>query len=102
MTISPGTIQIVKDSRAVLKEHGTEIVSTFYDTLFERYPEVRKQFNTYVSAAAAMFVIPATKYKSNMFCDTAEIVSVEVQPRREEFPHRFRDWRTPSWPTLRT
>lgn len=44
--VSPETIETVKATVPVLRQHGTDIVTKFYDNLFETYPSVRKQFNT--------------------------------------------------------
>lgn len=45
MDISQQTIDTVKGTVPALKEHGIEIVTLFYDTLFKRYPDLRPQFN---------------------------------------------------------
>lgn len=39
------TKDIVKSTVPVLKEHGVEITTTFYNDMFERYPEVKGMFN---------------------------------------------------------
>lgn len=44
--VSPLTIETVKATVPVLQKHGIDIVTKFYDNLFEAYPSVRKQFNT--------------------------------------------------------
>lgn len=45
MEISEQTIDTVKATIPALKEHGIEIVTLFYATLFKRYPDLRSQFN---------------------------------------------------------
>ncbi len=37
--------EVVKSTVPVLKQYGSDIVLRFYHLLFERYPELRKQFN---------------------------------------------------------
>lgn len=39
------TIDIVKSTVPALKEHGLEITTTFYKTMFENNPEVKEMFN---------------------------------------------------------
>ncbi|TMW55353.1 hypothetical protein Poli38472_013244 [Pythium oligandrum] len=43
--MAPSTIQILKATAPVVKEHGTAITSTMYKTMFSRYPEVKNLFN---------------------------------------------------------
>ena len=44
--LPPQMIKSVKDSIPALKEHGFDIVSLFYDLLFEVRPEWRRMFNS--------------------------------------------------------
>ena len=39
------TIDIIKSTVPVLKEHGVEITTTFYKRMFENNPEVKEMFN---------------------------------------------------------
>ena len=39
------TIDIIKSTVPVLKEHGLEITKTFYKTMFANNPEVKEMFN---------------------------------------------------------
>ena len=39
------TIDIIKSTVPVLKEHGLEITKTFYKTMFTNNPEVKEMFN---------------------------------------------------------
>ena len=39
------TIDIIKSTVPVLKEHGVEITTTFYKRMFENNPEVKAMFN---------------------------------------------------------
>ena len=39
------TIEIIKSTVPVLKEHGLEITKTFYKTMFTDNPEVKELFN---------------------------------------------------------
>lgn len=39
------TIDIIKSTVPVLREHGLEITKTFYSTMFENNPEVKQFFN---------------------------------------------------------
>lgn len=39
------TIDIVKSTVPALREHGMEITTTFYKTMFENNPEVKEMFN---------------------------------------------------------
>ena len=39
------TIDIIKSTVPALKEHGLEITTTFYKTMFENNPEVKSMFN---------------------------------------------------------
>ncbi|MEN9871177.1 MAG: hypothetical protein RLZZ171_2169 [Cyanobacteriota bacterium] len=48
--ISQHTIDIVKSTAPVLKEHGKTITSRMYEIMFETHPEVKAQF--YMSAQA--------------------------------------------------
>ncbi|MGL5648343.1 MAG: globin domain-containing protein [Clostridium sp.] len=39
------TREIVKSTVPVLKEHGVEITTEFYNDMFERYPQVKQMFD---------------------------------------------------------
>ena len=39
------TIDIIKSTVPVLREHGVEITTTFYKRMFENNPEVKAMFN---------------------------------------------------------
>lgn len=43
--LSQKTIDIVKSTVPILKEHGMEITTTFYKIMFENNPEVKPLFN---------------------------------------------------------
>ncbi|MGL4820629.1 MAG: NO-inducible flavohemoprotein [Bacilli bacterium] len=43
--LSQETIQIVKESIPALQEHGLTLTQTFYQTMFERNPELKNVFN---------------------------------------------------------
>ena len=43
--LSQKTIEKVKSTEPVLKEHGLEITKTFYKTMFTNNPEVKEMFN---------------------------------------------------------
>ncbi|MEG1284439.1 MAG: globin domain-containing protein [Romboutsia sp.] len=43
--LSQKTIDIVKSTVPVLKEHGMEITTVFYKTMFKNNPEVKEMFN---------------------------------------------------------
>ena len=43
--LSQKTIDIIKSTVPVLKEHGLEITKTFYKTMFANNPEVKEMFN---------------------------------------------------------
>ena len=43
--LSQNTIDIIKSTVPALKEHGLEITTTFYKTMFENNPEVKAMFN---------------------------------------------------------
>lgn len=43
--LSPATINILKSTAPVLKEHGTAITKRFYEIMFERYPVAKDFFN---------------------------------------------------------
>lgn len=43
--LTPEVKEIVKATVPVLKQHGSDIVQAFYILLFERYPQLQKQFN---------------------------------------------------------
>lgn len=45
MSLSPSTIETVKATIPVLKEHGLAITSRMYDILFEKYPETKALFS---------------------------------------------------------
>lgn len=44
-TISQQTIDIVKSTAPVLKEHGQAITTQMYKIMFEKHPEVKTQFD---------------------------------------------------------
>lgn len=44
-SMSPATIELLKATAPVVKEHGTAITSTMYKTMFATYPEVKNLFN---------------------------------------------------------
>ena len=43
--LNQNTIDIIKSTVPVLKEHGLEITKTFYKTMFTNNPEVKEMFN---------------------------------------------------------
>jgi nitric oxide dioxygenase len=43
--ISQQTIDIVKSTAPVIKEHGKTITTRMYEIMFDRYPEVKSQFD---------------------------------------------------------
>ena len=43
--LSSKTVEIIKRTEPALKEHGLEITTTFYKTMFENHPEVKEMFN---------------------------------------------------------
>ena len=43
--LSQNTIEIVKSTVPVLKEHGVEITTTFYKNMFTNNPEIKAYFN---------------------------------------------------------
>ncbi len=43
--LSQKTIDIIKSTVLVLKEHGVDIITTFYKSMFENNPEVKELFN---------------------------------------------------------
>ena len=43
--LSQKTIEVVKSTVPVLKEHGLEITKTFYKRMFENNPEIKAMFN---------------------------------------------------------
>ena len=45
MSLSQSTIDTVKATIPILKEHGLEITSVMYDVLFEKYPETKELFS---------------------------------------------------------
>ena len=44
MSLSPTTIEIVKATVPVLREHAEAITNKMYDNLFEKYPETKELF----------------------------------------------------------
>ena len=66
------TIEIVKSTVPVLKEHGLDITKTFYKNLFETHPEVKSFFNMDRQAsgeqpqALAMTVLAAAQNIDNL------------------------------------
>ena len=61
--LSQKTIEIVKSTVPVLKEHGLEITKTFYKTMFTNNPEVKEMFNM-------------DKQESGDICGTRDRISV--------------------------
>ena len=43
--LNQNTIDIIKSTVPVLREHGVEITTTFYKRMFENNPEVKAMFN---------------------------------------------------------
>ncbi len=43
--VNQKTIEIVKSTAPILKQHGQEITSRMYEIMFEKYPEVKAQFS---------------------------------------------------------
>ena len=43
--LNQNTIDIIKSTVPALKEHGVEITTTFYNTMFENNPEIKAMFN---------------------------------------------------------
>lgn len=43
--ISQQTIEIVKSTAPILKQHGKKITTRMYEIMFDRYPEVKAQFD---------------------------------------------------------
>ena len=43
--ISPETINIVKSTAPILKKHGKTITTRMYEIMFDKYPEVKAQFD---------------------------------------------------------
>lgn len=66
------TIDIIKSTVPVLKEHGLTITTTFYATMFEKNPEVKAFFNMDKQAsgeqpkALAMTVLAAAQNIDNL------------------------------------
>lgn len=46
MSLSQTTIDTVKATIPVLKEHGLDITTRMYDVLFEKYPETKELFSS--------------------------------------------------------
>ena len=44
-SLSQETIDIVKSTAPALKQHGTKVTSRMYEIMFNRYPEVKSQFD---------------------------------------------------------
>ena len=44
-TVSQETIDIVKATAPVIKQHGKKITSRMYEIMFDKYPEVKSQFD---------------------------------------------------------
>lgn len=44
-SLTPEVKDVVKSTVLVLRKHGSDIVQAFYILLFERYPQLQKQFN---------------------------------------------------------
>lgn len=43
--VSQQTIDIVKSTAPNLKKHGQQITTRMYEIMFQKYPEIREQFN---------------------------------------------------------
>ncbi|KAJ1568372.1 hypothetical protein HK405_002634 [Cladochytrium tenue] len=43
--LTPGTIELLKATAPVVKQHGTEITGTMYPLMFGEFPEVKNLFN---------------------------------------------------------
>ena len=62
--LNQNTIDIIKSTVPVLKEHGVEITTTFYKRMFENNPEVKAMFN--MAKALAMAVLAAAQNIDNL------------------------------------
>lgn len=66
MSLSDQTIATVKATVPVLKEHATEITSTMYDILFEKYPETKALFKAAPSQQPKILAAAVQAYAANI------------------------------------
>lgn len=91
------TIEIVKSTVPVLKEHGLEITKTFYKNMFENNPEVKPLFNMDRQAsgeqpkALAMTVLAAAQNIDNLGALMPAVKKIaerhcDVEIKEEHYP----------------
>ena len=70
--LSQKTIEVVKSTVPVLKEHGVEITTTFYNNMFAKHPKIKnmfdmgKQTSGQQPKALAMMVLTAAQNIDNL------------------------------------
>ena len=91
------TIDIIKSTVPVLKEHGLEITKTFYKTMFANNPEVKEMFNMdrqesgEQPKALAMTVLAAAQNIDNLEAILPAVKKIgerhcDVQIKEEHYP----------------
>lgn len=66
MPLSDQTIATVKATVPVLKQHATDITSTMYDILFEKYPETKALFKEAPSQQPKILAAAVQAYAANI------------------------------------
>ncbi len=66
MSLSPTTIETVKATIPVLKEHGVAITSRMYDVLFDKYPETKDLFSSAPEEQPKILAAAVAAYAMNI------------------------------------
>lgn len=76
MPLSESTIETVKATIPVLKEHGVDITSRMYDVLFEKYPDTKALFSTAPGDQPNILAAAVMAYAMNI--DNLEVLGEAV------------------------
>jgi len=66
MSLSPSTIETIKATIPVLKEHADAISTTMYDILFYKYPETQRLFKSSPDSQPKILAAAVTAYAMNI------------------------------------
>lgn len=65
-TLTEEVMTTVESTAPILQEHGLEITSHFYDSLFEKHPEVRSMFSSETGLQAERLAGAVLAYAKNI------------------------------------
>ncbi|OLP63600.1 Flavohemoprotein [Bacillus pumilus] len=95
--LSNEQMNAIKQSAALLKAHGTKLVTVFYQNMIKQHPELLKQFNkTNLMNGSQPEALAATLYQAALHIDRLEELlpavkqiahkHVSVQVKKEQYP----------------